>query len=417
MKRNCLLSLIVAVFLAAAPVAGHAGPSTVPKEVIPSDGSVTTAKIADGAVTTNKIADGAVTDAKIAGLISGGKLGTHAHGSADLVDGSVSANDLAAGAVTSVKIADGSVSTLKVLDGAVTSTKLADGAVTGTKLANGSVADAKILGPISIGKLPVGTVAGTVAAGNHTHTSSAPPAYANVVVVAKSGGDFTDPVAALNSITNASATNPYLVRIMPGVYEIPVTSFNMKDYVDVEGSGPEVTVLSMHSNHMGHAISTVYFTNVSHAELRNLSIDHTGGSYVFGINVSGGDARVSNVDIRIQGGSWNGGLIVGYYNTSKARLTNVNIKVNGPQPASVLDQTTGIEIGGNSAMAGTVAILKNVKIEVANGYASYMSGLRVYPSAAAYGAGVQANQFLNTRWAGGTFKCVACYDNDFNLLP
>jgi len=41
--------------------------------------------------------------------------------------------------------------------------------------------------------------------------------YTNVIVVAPSGGDFTDPITALSAITDASATNPYLVKIMPGV--------------------------------------------------------------------------------------------------------------------------------------------------------------------------------------------------------
>ena len=45
----------------------------------------------------------------------------------------------------------------------------------------------------------------------------------NVDTVAKANGDFTDPVAAVNSITDASATNPYLVVICPGVYTITQT--------------------------------------------------------------------------------------------------------------------------------------------------------------------------------------------------
>lgn len=67
------------------------------------------------------------------------------------------------------------------------------------------------------------------------------PRYANVVVVAKSGGDFSDPVAALASIVDASATNRYLVKIMPGEYRIG--AWLLKSYVDIEGSGTGVTSL------------------------------------------------------------------------------------------------------------------------------------------------------------------------------
>ena len=62
----------------------------------------------------------------------------------------------------------------------------------------------------------------------------------NIVTVAKANGMFTDPVAALNSITDASVTNPYLVVIGPGVYTVtaPVV---MKEWVDITGSGENVT--------------------------------------------------------------------------------------------------------------------------------------------------------------------------------
>jgi hypothetical protein len=58
------------------------------------------------------------------------------------------------------------------------------------------------------------------------------------LVVAKSGGDFTTINDALNSITDASDTNGYLVKVMPGVYTEQVT---MKQHVDIEGSGELVT--------------------------------------------------------------------------------------------------------------------------------------------------------------------------------
>lgn len=54
----------------------------------------------------------------------------------------------------------------------------------------------------------------------HDHDSAYQKKYANVIVVAKSGGDLTDPISAMNSISDASATNHFLLKIMPGVYDI-----------------------------------------------------------------------------------------------------------------------------------------------------------------------------------------------------
>ena len=70
-----------------------------------------------------------------------------------------------------------------------------------------------------------------------------PKPLKNIVTVAKANGDFTSPVAAVNSITDASATNPYLVVIGPGVYTMGA-ALVMKEYVDIAGSGENVTKLT-----------------------------------------------------------------------------------------------------------------------------------------------------------------------------
>ena len=95
--------------------------------------------------------------------------------------------------------------------------------------------------------------------------------YRNVIVVAKSGGDFTSIQAALDSITDASDTNRYLVWVAPGVYNERVT---MKPYVDIEGAGEQVTRIT-YGGSSNPDTGTVVGAN--DAELRFLTVESTGG--------------------------------------------------------------------------------------------------------------------------------------------
>ncbi len=94
-----------------------------------------------------------------------------------------------------------------------------------------------------------------------------------VVTVAKSGGDFSNVQAAINSIVDASATKPYVVRIGPGVFSGAVT---LKDNVDLEGAGPDHTTLTTfgaNGLNLPGSTPTVAATGPIHAEVRDLSIE------------------------------------------------------------------------------------------------------------------------------------------------
>jgi len=147
----------------------------------------------------------------------------------------------------------------------------------------------------------------------------------NIVTVGKSNGQFTDPVAAVASITDASAINPYLVVIGPGVYTITQTLV-MKQYVSIAGSGEETTKIT-------GAISTPFFTSsvivrgASNAALSSLTVENTGGNdYSIALHNSDASPRVSNVSTLANGGKYN----IGVYNASSFPvMTDVTTTVAG----------------------------------------------------------------------------------------
>ncbi|HBI15888.1 MAG TPA: hypothetical protein DDY20_10315 [Desulfobulbaceae bacterium] len=150
----------------------------------------------------------------------------------------------------------------------------------------------------------------------------------NIVTVAKSKGQFTDPVAAMNSITDASAANPYLLYIGPGQYTL-TTALVMKPHVNVTGSGEQVTWLmgSISSDTFDETSAIVKGAN--NAALSNLSVSNTGGGMrSFGIFTTGLNltARLENVSVYAKGGAHNFGV---FNMGSSSMITGLNIAVEG----------------------------------------------------------------------------------------
>ena len=106
-----------------------------------------------------------------------------------------------------------------------------------------------------------------------------------VWVADDSSGDFLLLSTALASITDASASNPYVVRIAPGVYTETAT-VALKTYVDVEGSGQGVTTITCACGGFAASSATVSAGDIV-AEIRHLTIENTGGdAYSFGVDTS-----------------------------------------------------------------------------------------------------------------------------------
>lgn len=207
--------------------------------------------------------------------------------------------------------------------------------------------------------------------------------YGKVAVVAQSGGDYTNPVTAMGAIASwcgtPSAANPCLLKIMPGVYNIGSTTLVMQQYVDLEGSGENVTTITGAVNSSG----TYPMTGVVHshsAEIRMLTIKNIGpGTYVAALvnnfytpkltnvtcSASGGtnnygiynvqsDLSLINVTATASGGTVSHGIASSYCSltmhnvtaTAKDGTTNYGVQ-NGPESVPIMDYVTATASGGS----------------------------------------------------------------------
>jgi hypothetical protein len=121
--------------------------------------------------------------------------------------------------------------------------------------------------------------ANTVARSDHLHDDAYQGRYARTVIVSPVG-DGSDQQAngaallsALSNITNASRTNPYLLKIEPGIYDVVTTSLAMKPYVDIEGSGILVTEIKSSGF---YTLSKATVMGADDAELRFLTVTSDG---------------------------------------------------------------------------------------------------------------------------------------------
>lgn len=116
----------------------------------------------------------------------------------------------------------------------------------------------------------------------------------NVLVVAKSDGDFTSIQLALNTITDAAEDNPYLVRVGPGLFQ---GGFNLKSWVTVVGSGRRSTIVSHTGANTTGLAPTVDLAD--DAEIRSMTIVSDGGGSmvhtraIFGLDTA--NCRVKDV--------------------------------------------------------------------------------------------------------------------------
>jgi hypothetical protein len=98
----------------------------------------------------------------------------------------------------------------------------------------------------------------------------------NIVFVSPKAGDTASAngaalLAALAGITDATSTNKYLIKLGPGTFDLNTNSLTTKDYVDLEGSGKELTVITSNVNAAGTIHASAVRGSISKMGVNNTS--------------------------------------------------------------------------------------------------------------------------------------------------
>lgn len=189
---------------------------------------------------------------------------------------------------------------------------------------------------------------------------------------------FTTIQAALDSIPASAPTltNPYVIKVMPGVYDLGTASLQMKEYVDLEGSGPDRTVITSSNNNVDGAtctVGTVLMAN--NTAIRNIKVVNSapnlGGDYitVAALVFNNVEAKAEGLNVvtgsdTVPGGQNNG--VCTYGVSAHAILNSVNIEThnNGGQSNAIQlmggDVTlTNSTLAGFNGGAGSIDIINN----------------------------------------------------------
>lgn len=157
--------------------------------------------------------------------------------------------------------------------------------------------------------------------------------YRQTVVVKPTGAPAENGmglIGALAAITDAAADKPYLLKIEPGLYDIGNLSLVMKEYVDIEGSGMNATVISGTGSTTAND-GTVW--GADNAELRFLTVRNDGGGadWATAIYINDTSPRITDVQaLALNAGSAIGVRIEG----SGATLSRVTAVADGTDLAA-----------------------------------------------------------------------------------
>ena len=161
-------------------------------------------------------------------------------------------------------------------------------------------------------------------------------APANVITVSRAGGQYTSIAAAVASITDASETNRYLVRVGPGVYD-ETDLCAVPSFVALRGSGAAVTVLRAARTGASAGAAAAAVQLADGATLADITIENTGDADVsVGVlsEMAGDTTEMSSVRVLVQGAGGSEHIAV-FAADSELRIDGCRLETSGAMTSNL----------------------------------------------------------------------------------
>jgi hypothetical protein len=281
---------------------------------------------------------------------------------------------------------------------------------------------------------------------NHTHDSAYTKKAPNVVVIDKtsSGAALR---AAVDGISDASAANPYLIKVLAGVYDLGTTPLKMKPYVFLEGSGDASVITSQVTNSGTQNCANGTINMSDNSTVKNIRVTNTGAGVDDGMDgmsasiaFQGVTSTLENATVITGSSTFNVGghhaTAVCALNGANATLNNVKMEshssgeswshtiVNGNNSTMLVNNSTVLAEGTYFSRAfdcnchGINDICGSAKVTITN---SYLEARDLTSAEGFYGGDCQNVEIVNTKIVrdGGTPSWVVTVSentSDFRII-
>jgi hypothetical protein len=236
---------------------------------------------------------------------------------------------------------------------------------------------------------------------SHTHDLRYQLKYARTVVVGPVGTAAQNGavlLGAMSSITNASETNRFLLKVEPGLYELGAIPLQMKPFVDIEGSGELATRITAVGGVDEAEGSTLHGADDS--ELRFLTVENTGGaSLAFAIAIYNSAAELQMTHVTAEAVGNGADAAYGVFNNASAPTL-----IDSAAAASGATTNAGIR---NAAVGGSF------EITIDNSRISGTTNSIVNDAEFTTFVGVSRLSGGPVITGSGSVKCAGVYDENY----